>query len=420
MPATIPCPASDITGPIRLGGREYRAAKAANGRTKTAQETRLLIQPFLSQAGITRLANVTGLDRLGVPVVLGIRPAAQTLSTNAGKGLDVDSAWVSAAMEAIEVFHAEEAAPHISRRSWREMESRHAVLDPERLALKLGCGLNMDWPHDWLLGWDLVAQREMAVPFGMVSLAYSGACYDSRIFQSSSNGLASGNHVLEAVLAGMLEVIERDAITCHTLLHGTDLPPVIAQEELRGGALGGLLARLDEKGVSAYLQDYTGDLGIPVVKACLVDRLQPELGIYHGHAAALSTSEACLKATLEAVQGRAVYIAGSRDDMSQEVFSSRRNRRSVRHLASRLAALPARPVERRDLATPTLEGDIGILLEAARRVGISQAVAVELTRPGWPVHVTKVLLPGLEGYLIPQYAPGNLLAERLRGARCAV
>ena len=205
MPTTIPCSQSGVTTAVGLGGREYRAPKTVNGRTKSADDTRQLIQPSLTRAGITRLANVTGLDRLGVPVVLAIRPTSQTLSTNAGKGLDLAGAWVSAAMEAIEVFHAESVAPDLCRLSWREIENRHAVIEPERLALKAGCGLNADWTHDWMLGWELLSQQEIAVPFGMVSLAYSGACYDFRIFQSSSNGLASGNHVLEAVLAGLLD-----------------------------------------------------------------------------------------------------------------------------------------------------------------------------------------------------------------------
>src|SRR5579863_8706810 len=132
----------DTTAAIGFRGREYSATKTVNGRTKSAGDTRRLVQPWLTRAGITRLANVTGLDRLGVPVVLAIRPAGQTLSANAGKGLDMASAWVSAAMEAIEVFHAESAAPDLRRLSWREMERRHPVLEAERVALKADCELN--------------------------------------------------------------------------------------------------------------------------------------------------------------------------------------------------------------------------------------------------------------------------------------
>ncbi|HEX4807353.1 MAG TPA: YcaO-like family protein [Bryobacteraceae bacterium] len=410
---------SCVSTPICLGGREYRAPKTVGGRIRSADETLRLIQPYLGVAGITRLANVTGLDRLGVPVVLAIRPTGQTLSTNAGKGLQVPGARVSAAMEGIEVFHAETVAPILRRAPWRTIESQHAVLEPGRLPLKANCHLNPDWAHDWLFGWDLIGQQQVAVPFGIVSLAYSGACYDFRIFQSSSNGVASGNHLLEAVLAGLLEVIERDAVTWHALVHGANAAPVIAWETSPTGALGELLGLLEQKGVSVFLHDYSNDLGIPVVKAFIADDQFPELGIYHGHAAALSTYDACLKALLEAVQSRAVYIAGSRDDMPREVFSRRRDRRSVRALAAQLAAAPKQPLIHRDLTTNTLEGDIAVLLQVLRRNNIHQVVVIDLTQSGWPIHVVKVIVPGLEGYITPQYRAGSFLAERIRGAQCA-
>jgi ribosomal protein S12 methylthiotransferase accessory factor len=343
----------------------------------------------------------------------------ETLSTNAGKGLYMPEARVSAAMEGIEVFHAETVAPVLQRLRWRDIETQYAVIEPELLSLKVNCHLNPDWPHDWLLGWDLIGQHQVAVPFGMVSLAYSGAPYDFRIFQSSSNGLASGNHPLEAVLAGLLEVIERDAVTCHTILNQASPRPVIAWDALPDGPLGELLSRLEQKGVSVFLHDYTSDLGIPVVKAFVVDDQFPELGIYHGHAAALRTYDACMKALLEAIQGRAVYIAGSRDDMPREVFSRRRDRRSVRALAARLSAAPKRPVVCQDLATDTLEGDIGVLLQNLRRNHIRQIIVVNLTQPVWPIHVVKIIVPGLEGYITPQYAAGNNLAQRIRGLQCA-
>jgi ribosomal protein S12 methylthiotransferase accessory factor len=404
---------------IRIGERDYRAPKTEGSRTRSAEETLRLIQPYLASAGVTRLANVTGLDRLGVPVVLAIRPAGQTLSTNAGKGMRMAGALVSAAMEAIEVFHAETVELAERRATWLKIENECSVIEPERLSLKANCHLRKDWPHDWVYGWDLLNQRKIGIPLGMVSLAYSGACYDFRIFQSSSNGLASGNHPLEAILAGLLELVERDAVTWHTLLGENGAPPLIAWDTPPGGALGELMALLQQKGLRIFLHDYSNDIGIPVVKAFVADEQLPELGIYHGHAAALSTYDACLKALLEAVQSRAVYIAGSRDDMPREVFAKRRDRRSVRALAKRLANLPSRLLTERDLSTDTLEGDTNVLLQCLQQKNIRQVVVADLTRPDWPVHVVKVIVPGLEGYLTPQYCAGALLAERMRGALCA-
>ena len=60
--------------------------------------------------GVTRLAHITALDRVGVATVLAIRPNGATLSSAGGKGLDRCSASVSACMEALELHHAETAS----------------------------------------------------------------------------------------------------------------------------------------------------------------------------------------------------------------------------------------------------------------------------------------------------------------------
>ena len=65
------------------------------------------IQPLLPIFGITRIADLTRLDRVGLPVVQCVRPNARSLSVSQGKGLDLISAKVSALMESIETFHAE-------------------------------------------------------------------------------------------------------------------------------------------------------------------------------------------------------------------------------------------------------------------------------------------------------------------------
>src|SRR5882672_4545796 len=70
-------------------------------------ETLRRIRPRLRAAGITRLADVTGLDWIGIPVYQAIRPNSRTLSASQGKGLTRAQAQVSALMEALEGFHAE-------------------------------------------------------------------------------------------------------------------------------------------------------------------------------------------------------------------------------------------------------------------------------------------------------------------------
>src|ERR1700730_14770572 len=78
-------------------------------RLRAPAEMLASVRPLLPLAGITRLANITGLDRIGIPVVVGVRPNGRTLSQAAGEGGTLELAMLSAAMEAIELFHAETA-----------------------------------------------------------------------------------------------------------------------------------------------------------------------------------------------------------------------------------------------------------------------------------------------------------------------
>ena len=60
------------------------------------------LAPYLSSLGITRVANVTGLDYLGISVVMAVRPNSYNLSVYQGKGVTLDAARASAVMEAYE------------------------------------------------------------------------------------------------------------------------------------------------------------------------------------------------------------------------------------------------------------------------------------------------------------------------------
>ncbi|MDW6058523.1 hypothetical protein SAZ11_11140 [Streptomyces sp. FXJ1.4098] len=80
-------------------------------RVRHPEETWTLINGLRDRFGITRVADVTGLDTLGVPVVMAVRPAAKTLTVSQGKGASLLLARVSAVMESVELWHAEYACP---------------------------------------------------------------------------------------------------------------------------------------------------------------------------------------------------------------------------------------------------------------------------------------------------------------------
>src|SRR2546428_8332196 len=139
-----PPPTAMAVSPASGGGRPGAADGRVAGTSKldlggtirhcSPQETLARVRPLFPMFGITRLANVTGLDRIGIPVWLCVRPNARCLSVSQGKGLDDDLARVSAVIESIELHHAQGVGPPGIVASYRQARRPHPVVDPARLA----------------------------------------------------------------------------------------------------------------------------------------------------------------------------------------------------------------------------------------------------------------------------------------------
>ena len=93
-----------------FGRKTYKAYLDGTHRSIDPAETVRRIKPFMADFGITRVANVTGLDWVGIPVVTVSRPNSRSLSVSQGKGLTLDAAIASGIMEAIELHYAERLA----------------------------------------------------------------------------------------------------------------------------------------------------------------------------------------------------------------------------------------------------------------------------------------------------------------------
>src|SRR5262247_704701 len=102
-------------------------------RAVTPQGTLARVRRLLPAMGITRIANVTGLDYLGIPVVMVVRPNARTLAVTQGKGIDLDHAKASGVMEAVESFHGERISLPLKLLTYTEIAPQHAVVETARL-----------------------------------------------------------------------------------------------------------------------------------------------------------------------------------------------------------------------------------------------------------------------------------------------
>jgi ribosomal protein S12 methylthiotransferase accessory factor len=112
-----------------------------------------------------------------------------------------------------------------------------------------------------------------------------------------SNGMTAGNSFEEAVLHGILEVVERH---CQTLVH-TDLPdtPLIDIDSIDDPLSQTIIAALEAGGTPVLVRDFSLGTGVPVVATVRPlddDRCQVTLG------AATTRSEALLRALTENVQ----------------------------------------------------------------------------------------------------------------------
>ncbi len=120
--------------------------KAYNNETQRAfplEETLRRIEPKVPAAGITRVADITNLDRVGIPVFSCIRPTAEdgAITVYNGKGATVEESRISAIMEGIERYSAEVHDRKIRVALYEELLAHEKVLDPKDLILPEGAEL---------------------------------------------------------------------------------------------------------------------------------------------------------------------------------------------------------------------------------------------------------------------------------------
>jgi len=363
--------------------------------------------------GITRVANVTGLDRIGIPVVTVCRPNARSLAVSQGKGVDLDAATVSGLMEAAELYHAEHVELPLKLGSQAELQSSHRFVDIDRLPHVAGGRFHRDLVTLWVEGRDLVTDESRWVPYESVHTNFTRpAPQGSGCFDCSSNGLGSGNTREEAICHALCEVIERDATALWNQLpnadrHQTaiDLTAVTDERCLF------VLERLTETGFRVFAWDTTNDVEVAACFCLVEDVRNPESHFGIGAGADLAPDIALLKALIEAVQVRTTYISGSRDDLTPAEYGDR-HRTSQRRTAERLrAGGTASQIFRGSVKQTDGIEKLRSLLGKLAEAGIEEAVVVDLSKPELALPVVRVIVPGLEG---PDDHDGYLPGERAR------
>jgi YcaO-like protein with predicted kinase domain len=305
----------------------------------------------------------------------------------------------SALMEACEGFHAEEIGP-CRVTSYRQLTATETVVDPASLCPGL-MPFEEDAPISWIEGFDLSRRESCWVPAEIVHTDYT-VHQPMGYFLCGSNGLASGNHPIEAINAALYELVERDALAlliakplqarmrCTLDLGSVDDPNCRA-----------LLAKYEAAGFAVRVWNVTTDVGIAAFLCEIRDHAAGDpqrLRRSQGSGCHADRAVALVRALTEAAQARLTYIAGIRDDLSPAEYKEPPGSEISDALLDALAreAEPVSFYQVPSFAADDLTEDLRCALARLEAVGTERVIAVDLTRPDFEIPVVRVIIPGLE------------------------
>ncbi len=397
-----------------LGAKETKYSLSGVERAVRPSVTIRRARAVLEAVGVTKVADVTDLDRVGIPNFMTVRPhdAEDGISYYNGKGRTRADAHAGALMEAIERHAGESYEGQIVRSSYYNLRDQHPCVNPEEILAPRVAGYTDDSLVEWVSGFDLLSRQATFLPLNCVVAPYYPFFLATPLFYSSTNGLASGNSRLEALCHALCEVIERDALSLHfgsselrpavaAVLSGLGFPGGVSNDAgVRRLSLDGLprasaslLRKLQRAGLEVELLDMTSSAGIPTIRCTIVDSRAPPTSIdaHSGCGTHPDARIALSRALTEAAQIRMAYIQGGREDLP-EIAPVRGSRPAGRPRAGGTIAFD-------DIASQehaTLNEDVELMLERLRKSGFEQVIAVDMTKMDIGIPVVRVVVPRAE------------------------
>jgi YcaO-like protein with predicted kinase domain len=359
--------------------------RAGTFRAATPESTWARVAPLLSTMDITRVADITGLDEIGLPVHVCYRPVGTTLAVSIGTGLSPAQSRVSAVMESIESWHVENPRLEIAVRSpARGLPLRY---DIRQLNLAERSPLTDAVRLDWVAGRGLLSGSTFLVPADTIRLDFTAArSWATALFRPSTNGVATGNTPTEATLHALLELVERDCVVDWAASPPQQRryvdPASAAHPDTQA-----ILAALRRADCQAQVCVMTNAIGIPSFAARVWSADFPvPCGGFGCH---LDPAIAVGRALLEAAQSRLCAISGARDDIDEDAYRNKDPKSPLPDVGP-LATVsgPAWPGQGLDEAVAYCAEQV------AATTGVEPFV-VDLTRPDIGVAVSKVFAPGL-------------------------
>ncbi|NKE60300.1 TOMM precursor leader peptide-binding protein [Lentzea sp. PSKA42] len=422
--------------PVKLSSRPKAHTSGGGHRSSTPEEVlsayRHLVSPV---TGVVK--DVVRDDRgpaffnafrSGPNLALGNRGAARLRSAlrsqNGGKGVTALDAEVGALCEALERHSAhadgDEARVRGSYRSLgaqaihpdtvhlydpRQFEDRSSWNAAHSVFQYVCAPFDDDAEIDWTPVWSLTRSEHRLLPTGLLYFNHEA---DDRL-AADSNGNAAGSSLEDAVLQGMLELVERDAAALWWYNRTSQLPVDLGGDpwiESFRSVHAGL-------GREVWALDLTSDIGVPVVVA-LSRRVSGEReDIMMGFGAHLDPVLALRRALTEVNQMMPAILEG--DGWDDPDF---RHWLSTATVSNQPYLLPSgSPVHHSYASSGDLLSDVLDVQARLEKAGL-EVFVLDQTRPDIGLPVVKVVVPGLRGFWA-RYAPGRLFDVPVRLGRLA-
>lgn len=390
-----------------------------------AAQTLALAAGVAESLGVTRVADITGLDCLGIPVYSAVVPdSADALSVYNGKGLRPVDAKAGALMEAIERQTSLKTRLPLVEASFVQLLETAAVLNPRSMNSQLAAAYSDERTYSWCLGTDIVRGQPCYVPARLAGFIWRDVPHPSCFAKTHTNGLASGNSREEAICHALCELAERDSWSF------VELGAHIMPRARRSFALGSdaedgpddlelfpcvdlesneLIQKFWSANLYPVVRDITSELGIPAFFASASDESITGYPMAHcGLGAHPNAEVAFRRALLELAQSRCVDIQAVREDITppgtaQGGFASHTRRIDSINRESWYHGRSQSLRNFRDIPSytfATIEEDLQFLIERFATCGLNQIIVVDFSPEQTGYSVVRVIVPGIENWAV--------------------
>jgi thioglycine synthase len=419
-------------------------------RIQPVEATLEKVNPMINEIGISRIANITDMDRLKIPNYSSVLPGTEDyIWVYGGKGPTKNHAKASAIMESIERFSALQRnyTFKVIQGSYEELSKSYNILTYDEVIEPLSFTLDNKMIMDYCMGYDLLNEKDILVPAPLVIFKYMPKPPSVNPYAFyHTNGLASGNVIEEAICHALCEVIERDstsisefvssAFQYHILrtiensfiqngiklntieskkfIDDNGIYPDVDLNNIDSEQIKYLLKRFENCQITINIKNITSDLGIPTFIASSVEWINHDYGyLVEGHGAHPDSRIALIRAITEVSQSRAANIQGSRDDLRKMKydFEDSDDKRSWQFMKS------TKNIKFSDIESfynEDILDDIKLILAKLKKKGLNKSIIVNLTNPKLNIPVVRALVPGLETFKVNKSIVGNRAKESFK------